>query len=133
MLDVFDTYATDETKEVEGVAVDMGNGAFITVARINNDRYLERILAESEKYKEQLALKTDESKELDKKITVEVLADTVLLGFTGLSFKGQALNYSKANAIKFLRVKDFRKKVMEEAGKFENFKATREARDIKNS
>jgi len=123
MLDIFNTFATNEKAEEEGVSIDLGSGASMVVARSGNDKYIERILAEGEKYKEVLASKTPESKELDKKITIEVIADTILLGFKGVSFKGKPLPYSRPNAIKLLTVKDFRKKVLEEAGKFENFKA----------
>ena len=131
MLDIFNTYATDEKAEAEGVVIDLGSGANMTVARSGNDNYIERILVEGEKYKETLAAKTPEAKELDKKITTEVLADTILLGFEGISFKGKKLPYSRANAIKLLGVKDFRKKVIEEASKFENYKAKLETADAK--
>jgi len=131
-LDIFNTFATDEKAEAEGVVIDLGSGASITVARSGNDKYIERILFEGEKYKEILATKTPESKELDKKITIEVLADTILLGFKGLSFKGKTLPYSKANAVKILGIKDFRKRIVEEAGKFENYKALQEEDDAKN-
>jgi len=132
MLDIFNTYATDGKAEEEGVVIDLGDGSSMTVARSGNDNYVEKILAEGEKYKAVLATKTPESKELDKKITTEVLADTILVGFKGLSYKGKPLKYSRANAILLLGVKDFRKKVLEEATKFENFKAKLEDEDGKN-
>jgi len=132
MFDVFKVYATDEKKENEGVEVQLGGGAAITVARMHNPNFSKCILAEHEKHKAALdALPEDERKKLDDEIMCRVLADSILVGFTGMGFKGKALAYSKENAIKLLQIKDFRMKVVEEASKLDNYRAVMEEADAK--
>ena len=133
MLDIYKTYATDEKGEVEGVVVSLGGGASITVARIGNPEYVKMLLAESEKHEAALkALPAAEAAALDAKILCEVLAETVLLGFQGLGFKGKNLKYSKENAILLLAVRDFRKRVLTEADKLDNFRVKFEEDSAKN-
>ena len=104
MFDVFRVYATDEKKENEGVEVQLGKDASITVARMHNPVFSRCILAEHEKYKEDLdTLPEVEKKALDEEIMCRVLAESILLGFKGLGFKGKEVSYSKENAIKLLR------------------------------
>jgi hypothetical protein len=132
MFDVFKVYATDEKKENEGVEVQLGGGASITVARMHNPNFSKCILAEHEKHKAVLdALPEDEKKKLDEEIMCRVLAESILVGFKGLGYKGKATPYSKDNAIKHLMVKDFRVKVVEEASKLDNYRAVMEDADAK--
>jgi len=132
MFDVFRVYATDEKKENEGVEVQLGKDASITVARMHNPVFSRCILAEHEKYKEDLdTLPEVEKKALDEEIMCRVLAESILLGFKGLGFKGKEVSYSKENAIKLLRVKEFRVRVVEEASKMDNYRAVMEDADAK--
>lgn len=132
MLDIHERFATDPKLEVEGVKVDLGGGASMTVARSGNDRFVSRILEEGEKFKEVLDSGTPEAKELDRTITVKIIAETILVGFEGIGFKGKPMKYSVENAIKLLGIKDFRKRVIDESNKFENYRVKSEISEAKN-
>lgn len=128
-LDVFGAYATDLKAEVEGVVIPLAKGATIKVARENNDRYLSRIMEESEANRAILDAGGVAATELDKRVTTQILAETVFLGFTGLDYKGVAQKDTPESRIKFLEIKDFRAKVMVEARKQANYRAKVEAKD----
>ncbi len=131
--DVFKLYATDEKKETEGVAVDLGGGSSITVARADNDNFLTKIVESSELHMAELqSLPKAEAAALDKSLLCEVLAETVLLGFKKLDYAGKPIKYSVENAKKLLAHKDFRRLVMKHANDIENFRAAQEAADAKN-
>lgn len=133
MLDIFAAYATDETKEVEGAVVQLGGGATMTVARIGNPNYTRVIIAEHEKAAEALKNLPDaEARELDVDVLCGVLAETILLGFTDISFQGKPMKYSKANAVKLLKIKDFRVRVLKEASDLENYRAKFDEAAVKN-
>ena len=133
MFDVFDKFATDETKEECGVEVSLGKGVSLTIARANNAAFLKLIQEEADRVAEQSTSLSDEDAEaLDKKSMLEVLAKTVLLGWKGVAYKGKSMKYSVDNAVTLLGHKDFRKLVMEHANDFEHYRATLEDADEKN-
>lgn len=133
-LDVFEKFATDEVKECQGVELPIGSGAYVTVARIGNDNYTKAITSEYDKFREQLELLkgTKEGDELDRRIAIEIEADTILLGFKGIDFKGKSLKYSRAAAIKLLELKEFRSTVMRLARNIENFRVKMDKDDKEN-
>jgi len=132
MIDVFEKYATDEKKEISGAEVSLGGGTTILVARLNNDNHAARIHELCELNREILDNDDEEARKLDKDLFIQVLAETVLLGWKNLSYKGKKLTYSKSNAMTLLAMRDFRNMVIAEASKFDNFKAKAEESDIKN-
>jgi len=133
MVDIFKMYAVDVKKESEGVEVKLGKDASMTVARLHNTNFSRCILAEYEEQGAELeTLPEDKKKALDNEIMCRVLAETILVGFKGLSFKGKPLAYSKDNAIKLLQIKDFRRLVVEEASKLDNYRAAVEEAEVKN-
>jgi hypothetical protein len=132
-MDIFATYATDPKAEMEGREHQIGDGAYITVARSGNKMY-NRMLAKSfEAAKHTLSQKNDESEALADQIIVDTLSKSVLLGWRGLEFKGESITYSVENAKKLLAVKDFRATVTRLAEDFNNFKLQDEAEDEGNS
>ena len=69
MYDVFKVHATDEVKEITGVKIPLRGKSSITVARSQNERYLVKLLEDSELNAEALnTLPKAEAKALDKKI-----------------------------------------------------------------
>lgn len=131
--DVFELFATDEDKELKGVEVELGEGATIRVARADNDNFMKAIIEATEANKDALdSLPEKEAKALDRRILCEVLADTILLDFKGMLYKGKSMKYSKANATKMLLHKDFRRMVMRHASNLSNFKLSREEKEVKN-
>lgn len=130
--DVFKIHATDAVKELVGVEVPIGGDAFLTVARAENDNFLTRILEETEKHAASFkSLPEDEAKALDILVLCEVMAETILLGFKGMSYDGKPVKYSKKTAVKLLKHVDFRKLVMRHATNIENFRLEEETADAK--
>lgn len=130
MLDVFAAYATDEVKENKGVRVELGGDAWMVVARLNNPAYTKLLLAESEKHEQSLKiLPAEEAQALDSRILREVMAETILLDFGGISWKGKELKYSKKTAMQLLELKDFQRRVMREAENIENFRLAKNEAD----
>lgn len=131
-LDIFDAFATDADKELNGVDVPLGGGTSIKIARANNRRYNEELLKEYDKYEVSIkALPDDEAGELDTTIICRVVARTILLGWENLKYKGEFLDYSEENAAMLLEHKDFRIKVMSLASQLDLFKAKKETKTTK--
>ena len=133
-MDVFKLYATDEDLEVAGVEVELSGGAFITVGRENNDNYLVRINEEGLKHQEALNAGGPSARELDRKVTAGVLAETVFLGMRGIKLNDVYVEDTYENRVKLLSkgFKDFRRLVMAEARKIDHFRAKAEAKDLKD-
>lgn len=132
-MDIFETFATDDKKEIEGVEVKLDDkGASVTVARAGNDNFIRRLLEETEKHREALDAGTSEAKELDKQIGLQLMAETILVGFKGLTLKGKPLKYTNANALELLKIKDFRRRVQTESNKVEYYRVKAEAADTKD-
>lgn len=133
MLDVFEKFATDEQKELQGVEVPLGNGAKIRVARSDNANYTKALFAAYEEHEVDLSAEGPEADKLDTEILARVMAKHVLVGFSGISYKGEELPYSEENAYKLLLIKDFRKTVLRHAAKRENFLSVADKKALKNS
>jgi hypothetical protein len=121
-MDVYTTYATDETAEVEGRWFPLSKTAKVLVARSGNSRYNAAFRKKLNDHEMDLGTGTPEADKLAEEILVEVMADTILLGWEGLKFQGQDVAYSKEQARTMLRVKDFRKRVTVIADSLENFR-----------
>ena len=125
-LNVFNEYATDEKAEVEGTIMEVGE-AKLTIARIGNKKYSRKLSKLYERNRKALERKDDTADALSDKIMIDVLSETVLLGWEGIDDeKGKPMPYSKDNAVKLLGLKDFRKLIMELAGDESEFKLVKE-------
>lgn len=139
MIDFHSQYATDPKSELEGREFDWGGGIKLLIARAHNAKYTRLLASQYEAHKhtldqketpEQLATAEDRSN----KIMAYVMARSILLGWTGaVFFKGQALEYSVANAEMLLQMKDFQAEVSKKAADFRNFRFETEEADAKNS
>ena len=110
-LDIFAQFATDETLEENGTWFDIGGGARILVARSGNRKYGKLLTKEVERARKVLDLNDEVADKKSEEIMIAVIAETILLGWKDVSFKGEALEYSIPNAKKLLAVKDFRKAI----------------------
>lgn len=115
-------FKADPVLEDEGVwtSVDAGTEASIKIARIGNRRYREAMTRRLKPYRRALRNGT-----LDEKVTAEVLAETILLDWKGLTQDGVPLTYSPDAAKDLLcdnRFKDFRDLVVELAGDLELYR-----------
>ena len=120
-MDIFATYATDEVAEAEGRWFPLSKTAKVLVARTGNANYIKAL---RQRMKDNQIDSEDNSEENEKLVTsliVETMAETILLGWKGLEYKGKAMEYSKANAVTLLEVKDFRKRIGDIADKAESF------------
>jgi hypothetical protein len=125
-MDVYKRFATDTKKENEGTWIDIGEGARLLVARAGNRKYGRLLESKLTKHQRALDLKDEAAEKLSEQIMIEVLAESVLLGFEGLDFQGETLTYSLESAKKALSVKDFRGYVSQLAGDIERFRVAQE-------
>lgn len=131
-MDVFKSFASDETKENDGVWCELGAGASLLVARAGNRKYARMLSSQVEKNQRALDLKNEAADDLSDQIMISVLANTVLLGWKGIQFKREDMAYSVENAKTLLSVKDFRSLVSKLSNDFEAYKAVQEAQVLGN-
>lgn len=131
-LDIFEAYATDEEAEENGVWVPLGEDTELLIARDGNDeceRLVERLMMEKA---DKLAAGGDLAKKAQREIEIEVTAATILKGWKGVSYKGEAIEYSDENARKVLQHKDFRRRVLFHARQRDAYLQKYEAEVAKN-
>lgn len=121
-MDIFTTFATDTEAEAAGRWFPIGTGAKLKVARSNTPAYRKALRTKIAANNIDLADKSDATEALVETIVAEVLAETVLVGWEGLTFKGEPLEFNKANAAKILAFKDFRAKVQSFSDSAEGFR-----------
>lgn len=117
-FDIFAAYATDENLENNGTSFPLGDGTLL-VARAGNRKYSRAITKAVEQRRVELDqggadasdAAADAAGKVSDEIMVDVMARTILLGWSNMSFQGVDLSYSEENARKVLSVKDFRKHV----------------------
>lgn len=119
---------TDATKEVEGVWVDIGEGAEILVARMNNPRFL-RVLA---KHRKPLGRRVDRSTELQESTMRLAIRDAILLDWKGMTDGGKSLPYNATNCLEALEVREFANIVVQAAEDFDAYLAEEEEADEGN-
>lgn len=124
-MDIFSSFATDETLENEGKWRPLSKTAKILVARSGNPKYVAMLRAKMAEA--QLDLSSgEEADQLAEGILIDVMAKTILLGWSGLTYQGKEAPYSFEMAKTFLKVKDFRKKVAGMSDDFESFRVKEE-------
>lgn len=134
-MDLFDSYATDPVKELEGAKVPIGTNKdteYLVLARLGNRRYARAMAKAIEENSAALEDKSSEeaikaADDLSDKLLCKVLSETILLGWgPGFTYKKSPIAYSKETAQTVLAHSDFRRKVMEKAAELEQYKATYE-------
>lgn len=126
-LDLFTQYATDETLENNGTWVDIGGGARLLIARSGNRKHAKLLTKEVERHRKVLDIGDEIADQKNDEIMIDVMARTILLGWEGVSFKGQKLDYSVENAKKVLALRDFRVHVAKLSDDIEIFRLREEA------
>lgn len=111
-FDIFDAFATDENLENDGTVFPVGKDATLLVARGGNRRYARAVTKAVESRRAELDGDDDAAAGVSDEIMIDVMANTILLGWTNLTFKGEPVgDYSVEKAKKLLSIKDFRKHV----------------------
>lgn len=139
-MDVFADYATDEAKEIDGAWHTLAPGAEILVARSGNRKYARKLAVEVEKHQHVLDAAGDDSDKLSDQIMIDVMAETILLGWRGDNFKYKGAVYTcpedaakrKEAAKLLLSVKDFRQRVAKLSNDFDAYRVKQEAETVKN-
>lgn len=126
MLDIFQQYATDESLENNGTWFEIGGGARVLIARTGNKGYVKYLTKEVERYKVTLDVGDDIAAAKSEQIMTEAIAKHILLGWEGISYKGEPLDYSYENAKTLLAHKDFKRDVMKFAEDMEAYKIHQE-------
>jgi hypothetical protein len=120
-MDLF-SLVTDVKLENQGTWVTYGDASFL-VARSGNKRYNRRM---SDAYKANrvvLELEDDSSDAMSEQIFSDVIANTILLDWKGVSWKGAPLDYSVENAkMVLLASRDFRNIIARMADDIENYR-----------
>jgi hypothetical protein len=115
-------FRTDRTRENQGVWVEIGDGAKLKIARLNNERYKQAFLEHSKPYKVQVRTGTM-SEELAGRILRDCFADAILLDWEGLQDDdGNAIEYSRERAAELLAIPDFMSMVEDFASSRELYK-----------
>lgn len=131
-FDVMKNFGSNKEAEENGKEVQIGEGAFITIARSGNSKYNAMLAKAYEASKYVLAQKNKDSESRAETIMIDVMAKTVLLGWRGIELDGETLDYSVENAKRLLEIKDFRNMVSKQADDFSNFKLAAEEETAKN-
>jgi len=121
------SFAVNEEAEIRGVHKSLGDGASILVARAYNDNYNKRFREEMEPYRSATGI-TGLSDEAADEIFIKVMAETILLGWEGLTDDdGNLVEYSVETAVEWLtKYKEFRKIVSATSSDIDNFRAKEE-------
>lgn len=133
-MDLDVAYRSDLQKEIEGVPVDFGDGAVLTIAAWGNDRFqrtLEALTKPLQFQMEQGTLPASKNKE----IMDQVIAETIVTGMEGVKVGGQPVEYSP-QAVRTLiadpKYHRFREAIIVAAKEQEAYKETVVAETAKN-
>lgn len=127
-------FKTSSKLSEDGVKVELGEGASITVARIGNQKYTNELKRVTKPHMNAIRNKTI-SDELMEKLVLDAFVGTVLLGWDGLKLDGKEVKYSKDEAIKILKnpeYVDFKNMVEAAASEVEVFRAVEVSEAVKN-
>lgn len=139
-MSIYNQFATDKSKEVEGVDVTFpanedGSTPTFKIARMgkSNKRYTKAVERASRPYRRQIELKTlDEA--TSEKLMLEVFVETILLGWANIQGRdGKPLPFNRANAIKLMEdLPDLYSELVEEASKASRFREEQMEAESKN-
>jgi len=133
-MDLAKTFKTDTAKEQEGTWVPLDDGtAKLKIARMNNPRYREAQQRKLQRYKMAARSKVVPD-DVWEGILNELIAETILVDWEGITNDGKPYPYSVENAKQSLtELKDFREMVLGFADDMANFKASLDEATEKNS
>lgn len=125
MKNIYDKFGTDKKLEQEGITLDYGDGLEVRIARAggSNTKFEKAVQAKMRKFGLQAKhdlLDADQMREVMR----EVLAETVVLGWSGVTDReGNALPFNRENCIKLFKdLPDLFEDVLEQSRKAALFK-----------
>ena len=122
---IYDKFKTNKAAEQEGIILDYGDGQTIKIARAGGSNIRFEKAAQAKMRKFSLQAKHDLLEPVQMRtIFREVLAETVVLGWTGFTDEeGKPLSFSKENVVKvFTDLPDLFDDVLEQSRKASLFK-----------
>ena len=140
VVDIFADFAINDTKSKDGVWVPYRGDVEFLLARSGNKNFRKQAQALMGRNRRVLDMKdgngnsTDEAEAKLTEIMIEIMAQTVLLGWKGnLQFQGNPLEYSVDNAKKLLKIDSFRDMISGMASDEQRYKEVQEVEEAKNS
>jgi hypothetical protein len=132
-MDLRKEYYTDPKLEQEGVDIDLGDGAVVTVCRPNNPKFRDYLNKLRKPYERQIQRGTADQDVLDK-LTRKAVARHVLIGWKGIEVDGDEVKYSPEKAEELMiQFPDFQEDVLFAANSRETFRAEVAEENEKNS
>lgn len=127
------SFKTDTALEVNGVWVDIGEGASLLVARVNNPKFVKEYREKLRPYRHSMQKKKLAS-DVEQRLVIETSAKTILLDWKGLTDdEDNEIVYSVEKATELLTdLPDFRELVLEIANNMEAFRREEVDTDQKN-
>lgn len=123
-MDLRKAYGTDKALEQEGAWIDLGDGARIKVARMNNKAFASYVERRRKSARHVIDAGGDGANEIANKILNESLARHVLLDWEGFAVDGKKIVHSVEEAERvFNEFPDFRNQIVAIATDRANFRA----------
>lgn len=117
-------FASDTKSEEQGVWVPLDESTKLLIARTNNPRFQKALRRELKPHRQAIRMNAL-SDGIAEKVMNKVLADTILLGWEGMTENGKAMVYSKEAAEELFgrpHLKDFRQFVIDSSENQELFR-----------
>ena len=133
MADIQKLFGTDSVKEQEGVwRNDIAGDIRVKIARIGNPLYQKRFQALSKPHRRALRRGTL-SDDVAEKLMIRCLAETIVLDWENVEYKGKKLPYSFDNVTMLLtEVPEFRNIINDIANELEGFQAEEDEEAVEN-
>lgn len=135
MFDI-DKLMTDESLEVEGVWVNLGDGAEMLIARENNEEYTDFLQGLVAANRALIDQNDKASRKVQQDLINQTYARHVLKGVKNFRFRGVVYNsgenFDSKVALEMLKVKDFFKKVQGYAQQFDLYRKKGEEEAVGN-
>lgn len=133
-MKVYQRYETDKEKETKGVRLPLGDGGFVTVARMNNTAYQEYLRVHASHLRPAIRANDDQPVPELLPIIRAAVASTVLLGWEGFEDRdGKPIKYTPGEAAKlFEELPELYDRVIKMATDVDNFRVTEVAKSKGN-
>ena len=135
MTSIYEMFATDEQKEQEGIVHEITPEISFTLARAGgfNKRFSKALEKKTRPYRRQIQEDTMDV-DLANKLFVEAFAETVLLGWKGVTdTEGKPVKFNAKNAVKLLTdLPDLANELREVATKASSFRNAEIKDDVGN-
>ncbi len=123
---------TDERAEEEGVWHDLGEGAKVKTARINNPEY-QKLFSSIDKGKQEMAERGQLTEESANELFAYLTGRGLIRDWENIELDGEKLSPTPENFEKVCKIKDFRSIIRNLASDMENYLVSNQERDQGNS